>query len=237
MCVILSIIIPTYNCKKYIDECLISVLNKLPQNAEVIIVDDGSQDGTGELLSAYEHRHDIIKALYSRHGGASHARNLGLDKAQGEFVMFLDCDDCLREGFWEESLPLLSTNADLFIFGIERIEMSGDHSSEEIRMIIKKSRNVEEMIIRLSGKLDASTVPMLQKFLGDSIDTDNKKLVFDLADVDAVSPEGLHFLISVNDRMVNKKGMILRNVRKETMELFDTAGLSKALTIERGEPT
>ncbi|MBQ8135275.1 MAG: glycosyltransferase [Clostridia bacterium] len=127
MCVILSIIIPTYNCKKYIDECLISVLNNLPQNAEVIVVDDGSQDGTGELLSAYEHRHDIIKVLYSRHGGASHARNLGLDKAQGEFVMFLDCDDCLREGFWKESLPLLSTDADLFIFGIERIEMSGDH--------------------------------------------------------------------------------------------------------------
>lgn len=104
-------------------------------------------------------------------------------------------------------------------------------------MIIKKSKNAEEMIIRLSGKLDASTVPMLRKFLSESIDTDNKKLVFDLADVDTISPEGLHFLISVIDRMVNKKGTILRNVRKKAMELFDTAGLSKALTIERGEPT
>ena len=104
-----------------------SVLNKLPQNAEVIVVDDGSQDGTGELLSAYEHRLDIIKVFNSKHRGASHARNLVLDKVQGKFVMFLDCDDCLREGFWEESLSLLSTDADSFIFGIERIEMSGDY--------------------------------------------------------------------------------------------------------------
>ena len=125
MCVILSIIIPTYNCKNYIDECLASVLNELPQNAEVIIVDDGSADGTNELLSAYEHRHDKVKVFYSKHFGASHARNIGLDKAQGEYVTFVDCDDCLREGFLKESLPLLSDDADMYIFGIERIEMTG----------------------------------------------------------------------------------------------------------------
>ena len=61
-------------------------------------------------------------------------------------------------------------------------------------MIIKKSRNAEEIIIKLSGKLDAAAVPMLQRFLGDSIDTDDKKLVFDLSDVDAISSEGLHLL-------------------------------------------
>ena len=87
-------------------------------------------------------------------------------------------------------------------------------------MIIKKSRNAEEIIIKLSGKLDASTVPMLQRFLGDSIDTDDKKLVFDLSDVDAISSEGLHFLVSVKDKMIDKKGILLRNVSKETIELF-----------------
>lgn len=104
-------------------------------------------------------------------------------------------------------------------------------------MIIKKSRNAEEIIIKLSGKLDASTVPMLQKFLGDRIDTDNKKLVFDLSDVDAISSEGLHFLASVKDKMIDKKGILLRNVSKETIELLDTNGLRNILTKEKGEHT
>lgn len=102
-------------------------------------------------------------------------------------------------------------------------------------MIIKKSRNAEEIIIKLSGKLDAAAIPMLQRFLGDSIDTDHKKLVFDLSDVDAISSEGLHLLISVKDKMIDKKGILLRNVSKETIELLDTNGLRNTLTIEMGE--
>ena len=78
---------------------------------------------------------------------------------------------------------------------------------------------------------------MLQRFLGDSIDTDNKKLVFDLSDVDAISSEGLYFLVSVKDKMIDKKGILLRNVSKETIELLDTNGLRNILTKEKGEQT
>ena len=65
---------------------------------------------------------------------------------------------------------------------------------------------------------------MLQRFLGDSIDTDNKKLVFDLSDVDAISSEGLYFLVSVKDKMIDKKVILLRNVSKETIEVLDING-------------
>ena len=57
--------------------------------------------------------------------------------------------------------------------------------------------------------------------------------LFDLSDVDAISSEGLHFLVSVKDKMIDKKGILLRNVSKETIELLDTDGLSNILTIEK----
>ena len=122
----LSVIIPAYNCAAYLDECLDSVLRQLPADCELIVVDDGSTDGTVQLLTGYDGKHENLRILYRRHYGVSGARNAGLDTATGKYVAFLDCDDCLNEGFLAESLPLLARDADLYIFGIERIPLSGN---------------------------------------------------------------------------------------------------------------
>ncbi len=121
----LSIIIPTFNCSEYLDECLRSILIRLPFDCELIVVDDGSDDGTAELLKGYEDMQDNVHVHYREHKGASAARNAGLDAAIGEYITFMDCDDCMRDGFLGESLPLLKEGADLYIFGIERISLSG----------------------------------------------------------------------------------------------------------------
>ena len=123
----LSVIIPTYNCKEYLDECLMSVLRQLPEDCELIATDDGSDDGTVEILSRYERSWDNLRVIYGAHGGASVARNAGLSVAMGDFVAFIDCDDCIQPGFLGENLPLLMEETDLFIFGIERILLSGIH--------------------------------------------------------------------------------------------------------------
>ena len=119
----LSVIVPTYNCEAYLDECLRSVLFQLPEDCELIAVDDGSDDGTAALLAGYEGTRENLRVLRREHTGASGARNAGLDAAAGEFVSFLDCDDCLQPGFLEKSLPMLESGADLYIFGIERIPL------------------------------------------------------------------------------------------------------------------
>ena len=129
----LSVIIPTYNCRDYLDEGLRSVLGQLPADCELILADDGSDDGTAELLARYEGIYENVHAVYGTHKGASAARNAGLDKASGEFVTFIDCDDCMREGFLSESLPLLDDRTDLYIFGIERIPLSGSRELWEVR--------------------------------------------------------------------------------------------------------
>ena len=122
---ILSIIIPTYNCEGFIHEGIESVLRQLSDDQELIIVDDGSTDGTVQKLQAYGDARKDLKVIYEPHRGASAARNIGLDMATGTYVTFMDCDDCLRDDIIEKSRPLLDRKADLYIFGIERVPLQG----------------------------------------------------------------------------------------------------------------
>ena len=124
---LLSVIIPAYNCEDLLDETAGSVLSQLPENCELILVDDGSSDGTAKKLQELEGRHQNLRVCYGDHGGASGARNKGLDLARGEYVAFMDCDDCYREEFLSKSLPLIESGADLYIFGIERVPLKGNN--------------------------------------------------------------------------------------------------------------
>lgn len=123
---LLSIIIPAYNCESYIAECLDSILSDMPESVEVIVVDDGSQDGTVKVLQSLEGRSDRLKIYCNSHKGSSGARNAGIELASGRYITFLDCDDCIRKGFLKEGLKLLDIKADLYIFGIERMYKSGE---------------------------------------------------------------------------------------------------------------
>ena len=124
---LLSIIIPTYNCAPYLNECLDSVLDQLPEDYELVVVDDGSTDATTDLLASYEAASGNVNVLYNEHKGASGARNTGLDVATGAYVAFVDCDDTLKQGFLAESRHLLEQDIDLCIFGIERVHIDGNN--------------------------------------------------------------------------------------------------------------
>lgn len=123
---VISVIIPTYNCESYLDECLGSVLGQLPPDCELIVVDDGSTDNTVCRLTSYNGQYNNLRIVCCEHKGASGARNTGIKMAKGEYLTFVDCDDCIRDGFFEESRKLLKSGADLYIFGIERLLMNGN---------------------------------------------------------------------------------------------------------------
>lgn len=90
----LSIIIPAYNAEAYLPQCLDSILAQERQDCEVIVVDDGSTDGTAALLERYPD----VKVVHQENRGMSTARNRGLDEAQGEYILFVDSDDLLTDG-------------------------------------------------------------------------------------------------------------------------------------------
>lgn len=89
----LSVIIPVYNAQKYLEEAVQSILKQPCQDIEIIIINDGSQDRSGEVAEQLAKNHENIKVIQSSNHGVSHARNLGIDAACGEYIAFLDADD------------------------------------------------------------------------------------------------------------------------------------------------
>ena len=99
-----SIVIPVYNVAPYLRECLDSALAQTFSDWEAICVDDGSTDGSGEILDEYAAKDGRFKVIHQKNAGVSAARNFGIDAAGGEYVTFLDGDDAYDrswlEGFW-----------------------------------------------------------------------------------------------------------------------------------------
>lgn len=90
---LISIIIPVYNAKLYIERCIQSICNQTYSKIEIILVDDGSTDGSSDICDQIERKDQRIKVIHCKNGGAASARNRGLDIAQGEYIMFVDSDD------------------------------------------------------------------------------------------------------------------------------------------------
>jgi glycosyltransferase involved in cell wall biosynthesis len=95
----LTIIIPVYNSNSRIQSCLESIINNKYKNLEIIIIDDGSTDGSREIFLKYSNRFSFINIIYNNNNmGPSHARNLGIDNAKGKYIMFVDSDDQICVG-------------------------------------------------------------------------------------------------------------------------------------------
>lgn len=98
---LISIIIPIYNVEKYLRECLDSVLAQTYTNLEILLVDDGSTDGSGTICDEYAGKDSRIRVIHQENQGVSAARNLALDLAKGNFISFVDGDDLVAERFLE----------------------------------------------------------------------------------------------------------------------------------------
>lgn len=122
----LSIVIPVYNVENYLAKCLDSVVYPDLGGYEVIVVNDGSTDGSGAVAAGYAARFPaLIRLIEQKNGGLGAARNTGLEAARGEFVFFLDSDDWLREGAVPEMLEKLEEDFDICIFGMLSVTEAG----------------------------------------------------------------------------------------------------------------
>ena len=122
---LISIIVPVYNGETYLARCLDSLLDQTYAPIEILVVNDGSQDRTAEILSQYE-QYPQIKVFYQENKGLSGARNLGLKHFEGDFVCFVDSDDYVTPTYCEELYKaLIDNNADISVCQYTLIDTKG----------------------------------------------------------------------------------------------------------------
>lgn len=113
---LVSVIVPVYNCEKYFFNCMESILNQTYRNLEIILVDDGSSDQSGELCDQIRERDSRIHVFHQKNQGVSCARNSGLDNSTGDCILFVDSDDSLDRDMIEKMVArLLESDCDLVI--------------------------------------------------------------------------------------------------------------------------
>jgi glycosyltransferase involved in cell wall biosynthesis len=126
MAPIVSVIVPVYNCEKYISSCLDTLLNQTYTNIEIIIVNDGSIDGSEKIIKRYKERDNRIVYYYQKNSGPSAARNKGIQNSSGEYLVFIDSDDTVQKYYIESMLnKMINSNSDLVTCGYKDISVYG----------------------------------------------------------------------------------------------------------------
>lgn len=138
-----SVIIPVYNCEKYIDRCLSSVLKQTYRDLEIILVNDGSTDQSGMICDRYVEYDSRVRVFHKKNGGVSSARNLGLDNSSGEAVLFVDADDYIFDSHIETLVQLYhKTKANVVITS---------YIKKKYNTTIKRNLNNNNSTMILSG--------------------------------------------------------------------------------------
>ena len=123
-----SVIIPVYNAEKTLRRCLDSLVKQAFSDYELLLINDGSTDGSDAICHEYVSAYTCVRYFTKENGGVSSARNLGLEQAEGEYILFLDSDDYVSEDYFESlSDALKNKAADLLVFGYRNF---GDISAE-----------------------------------------------------------------------------------------------------------
>jgi len=159
---LISVIIPVYNCEKYIEECLNSIINQTYKNLEIIVVNDGSSDKSLDIINNFKDNDSRVNVISTENKGVSHARNVGLNKATGKYISFVDSDDWLDENFCTKMHEkLIETDADLICCGynkvtgekIEKINSDGTTLEFDKKAFLIKLLNVQTSLGLVHMKL------------------------------------------------------------------------------------
>ena len=122
---LISIIVPVYNVEKYLHRCVDSILNQTYRNLEIILVDDGSPDRSGEICDEYAAKDGRIRVIHQENRGLSGARNAGLDICKGEYIAFVDSDDYIEPDMFQQLFTGIN-DVDLCGCGMIRETQAGE---------------------------------------------------------------------------------------------------------------
>jgi glycosyltransferase involved in cell wall biosynthesis len=142
----ISIIVPVYNVEGYLRKCVNSILNQTIKNIEVILVNDGSKDNSGDICDEYKKKDSRVVVIHKENGGLSSARNAGLEIATGELIGFIDSDDWIEPDYFQILYEgLIKNNADISVMKLryvtnhEKIEFNTEKKEEWVELTRHKA--------------------------------------------------------------------------------------------------
>ncbi len=147
---LISVIVPIYNVVNYLDNCIKSIVEQNYHALEIILVDDGSTDSSGDICDRWASKDKRIKVLHKNNGGLSSARNAGIDLAEGEWIRFVDGDDVIPENSLLLMTKAISDDVDIVSGSFERFvdslpKTDGSHCREDID-ILSGRQSLEMML-------------------------------------------------------------------------------------------
>ena len=146
----ISVIIPVYNAEDYLRRCLESVLSQTYKDFELILVDDGSKDKSGAMCDSFASQDCRVRVIHQQNAGAGAARNVGISLAKGDYLVFIDSDDIIRQGYFE---ALIKHNEDVVFINVDNIDEKGRIVKREYMSDSKHLSKDDILRSQMTGKL------------------------------------------------------------------------------------
>ncbi len=162
---LISVIVPVYNVEEYVDKCIASLVAQSYYNLEILLIDDGSTDNSGYLCDQWANRDKRIKVIHSPNAGVSHARNLGLSIASGDYIGFVDADDWINADMYESMMNYLNEfHSDVHIGGF-----TVNYPDIEIRTLKKGMPHSMSPQLAMKEMLSLEKKPLFRGHLCDKL--------------------------------------------------------------------
>lgn len=144
----ISIIVPIYEVEQYLNRCVESLINQTYKNIEIILVDDGSPDRCPSICEEYARQDDRVVVIHKKNGGLSDARNCGLMKASGDYILYVDSDDYLELNACEQLISEMNPEVDFVVGVIKEIKKRVITYQKHTNLVSKKEYSSKDFIIK-----------------------------------------------------------------------------------------
>ena len=156
---LISVVVPVYKVEKYLDQCICSITQQTYRNLEIILVDDGSPDGSGAICDAWTRKDDRIRVIHKENAGAGAARNTALDEVQGELVSMIDSDDYIHPNMYAHLQSLMGPDVGIAECVVQMTELDDLQMDDGTNAQILSCNREEAMRLHILDKVFCQTPP------------------------------------------------------------------------------
>lgn len=243
-----SVIVPIYNVEGYVKKSIESVLCQTEAEIEIILVDDGSTDGSGQLCDAFARKDERIRVIHKPNGGLSSARNAGAEAASSDYVMFLDGDDYLKSNAVERAYETMREYPSDFVqFLYREVEEGQEPSPQQEAQPIYRAHTARELfenLYRLGGVAASGATKLFRRELVLQIPFENIRHEDELWCTRAFQrnltvtylPEELYYYVmrsgSIIHSRFNRKKLDIFSVSEERVKALQKAGFDDLMGLE-----